>query len=173
MGLHKDLTGESKHFLTIVGLADKDIRHNRIMWKALCKCGKETKVCTGDWNAGRAKTCGCSKFRKGIDNPMWKHGKKTSSEDNYKYQLTRRYGIDFELYQLIHDMQDGLCAICFHAPQGKSKRLFVDHCHNTKRVRGLLCGSCNSAIGLLKENSTILNNAHIYVKRNEANNVFA
>ena len=175
MGAHKDLTGESKNLLTIVGLAGKDIKLNRIMWKAVCKCGGTIKVCAGDWNSGRAKTCGCSKFRKGKDNPLWKHGKKLTSEEDYFSRLPKRYGIDYELYTLMYDMQNGVCAICNKKPlaQGRIKRLVVDHCHKTKKIRGLLCNSCNRAIGFLQDSSVILNNAHNYVRRNEVNNVFA
>lgn len=30
--------------------------------------------------------------------------------------------------------------------------LYVDHCHTTGRVRGLLCNKCNTAIAMLDEN---------------------
>lgn len=174
-GAFKDLTGESKYSLTIIGLTDKDTKLNRLMWKVLCKCGNETKVSTGDWNSNRAKTCGCSKFRKGKDNPLWKHGAKKTAEEEYIYKIKKMYGIDYELYQLMNNMQDGKCAICNNPPNIKTriKRLVVDHCHDTNRIRGLLCNSCNRGIGLLRDNSNILNKAFNYIKRNEVNHVFA
>lgn len=44
--------------------------------------------------------------------------------------------------------QDGLCKVC-----GNKRPLHVDHDHVTGRVRDLLCGQCNRALGLLGENS--------------------
>ena len=46
--------------------------------------------------------------------------------------------------------QNGKCLIC-KKEGGKSKheKLCVDHCHKTDKVRGLLCMTCNTAIGKL------------------------
>ena len=42
--------------------------------------------------------------------------------------------------------------------------MHIDHCHLKKRTRGLLCASCNMAIGLLKEDLGTLRNAISYVE---------
>lgn len=175
VGKYVDLTGQSKNNLTIIGFAEKDTKNNRIMWKALCKCGKEVKVCTGDWNSGRAKSCGCFRSRKGESHPNFIHGLTKTTEYEYKAKIKARYGIDYELYQLMFEMQDGKCLICNRPPkqQSKMQRLVVDHCHYTNKVRGLLCSTCNRGIGFLQDSSKILNNAFNYLKRNEVNHVFA
>jgi len=65
--------------------------------------------------------------------------------------------------------QDGCCAICgihhtiIHEKTGKA--LHVDHCHTTGKVRGLLCFTCNSAIGKFKDNIDIIQSAIIYLKQ--------
>ena len=74
----------------------------------------------------------------------------------------RRHGITVEYYNELLEKQNGVCAIC----QGDSgsRRFNIDHDHACcsglyscgKCVRGLLCGSCNKAIGLLKENKEIV-----------------
>ncbi len=56
--------------------------------------------------------------------------------------------------------QNGGCAIC---GQPQERRLHVDHDHKTGRIRGLLCGSCNRAIGLLKESVASLASAIGYL----------
>ncbi|MGQ5576747.1 endonuclease VII domain-containing protein [Streptomyces sp. ECR3.8] len=59
--------------------------------------------------------------------------------------LKLRYGITIEQYEQMLASQRGGCAICGSFPGGK--RLAVDHCHVTGRVRALLCPQCNRSIG--------------------------
>tara|TARA_R100000005_G_scaffold87151_1_gene56292 strand:+ start:1153 stop:1674 length:522 start_codon:yes stop_codon:yes gene_type:complete len=79
-------------------------------------------------------------------------------EDNLKY----RYGIDQEEYDAILKAQKNKCKICDTKHTGH-KPLCVDHCHNSTRVRGLLCKKCNTSLGLLKEDPKILVNAILYL----------
>jgi len=60
--------------------------------------------------------------------------------------------------------QGGRCAICLSGDPGKKPRFFVDHCHETMEIRGLLCTSCNSGLGFLKENPKVLERAIAYLK---------
>lgn len=64
--------------------------------------------------------------------------------------------------ELFHD-QKGCCAICglHHSKIGRNvvhrelkltEKLFIDHCHETGRIRGLLCNNCNSILGVLENN---------------------
>lgn len=46
--------------------------------------------------------------------------------------------------------------------RNKYKQLAVDHCHETGKIRGLLCLRCNQGIGLLKHNSEWLMAASLY-----------
>lgn len=59
--------------------------------------------------------------------------------------LKKAYGITEEDYQQMLTNQGGLCGVC-KKPQKSGRRLAVDHCHKTKRIRGLLCQSCNSKV---------------------------
>ena len=67
---------------------------------------------------------------------------------NRKRVLKKYYGLSVEDYQVKFDNQKGLCAICGNS---QIKNLVVDHNHQTGKVRGLLCRSCNLALGNLKE----------------------
>lgn len=84
--------------------------------------------------------------------------KKAYHAKNYKakirdYKLRSKYGITLQEYGLLFLKQKGQCGICDRVPQGKMP-LFVDHDHKTKRVRGLLCASCNSSLGIF-DNTTL------------------
>lgn len=57
--------------------------------------------------------------------------------------------------------QYGLCAICLAA-----RPAHVDHCHNTGRVRGVLCFNCNSGLGLLRDDPAAVRRAAAYLEGN-------
>ena len=77
------------------------------------------------------------------------------------------YGIDINRYNQILESQNYACAICGSTETGgKGKKHFsVDHCHTTKKVRGLLCKSCNIMLGEAKDNTRILSKAIEYLGR--------
>jgi hypothetical protein len=93
---------------------------------------------------------------------------KMSAEAQRHYGLMRYYGIDLAKYQEMLLAQNGVCAICFKPEtsvvNGKIKPLAVDHCHNSEKIRGLLCARCNQAIGLLNEDVNILSSAIGYLR---------
>lgn len=66
--------------------------------------------------------------------------------------LKQKYGITTEQYEKMLAAQHQGCKICGISSEEHGRFLSVDHCHTTGKIRGLLCHSCNTAIGLLKEN---------------------
>lgn len=76
--------------------------------------------------------------------------------------LKNTYGIGVAEYDLMLARQRRRCAIC-EKQVGDGAVLDVDHCHYSKKVRGLLCGSCNRGIGLLKDSPEILESAITYL----------
>lgn len=87
----------------------------------------------------------------------------SARKTNIKY----KYGISWEEWLDLYNEQDGRCPICFKFceihPKRKGEGLAVDHCHKTGAIRSLLCIPCNSAIGQLKEDPLIMQNAINYV----------
>lgn len=63
--------------------------------------------------------------------------------------------LSYDEYVALHAAQKGLCAACGKPEKelhkGKVRALAVDHDHKTGKIRGLLCGGCNRALGLLHE----------------------
>jgi len=92
--------------------------------------------------------------------------KKKWYEENLEKQknteLVRTYGITLEMYNKMLVDQFFCCAIC---KRNMIKPLSVDHDHETGIVRGLLCNTCNSGLGMFKDNLDILIEAVKYLKR--------
>ena len=93
-----------------------------------------------------------------------------SIENDRRYfrAVRRKYGLTREAYEALLAHQDGRCAICGGVP---TKRLRVDHCHQTGKVRGLLCDLCNSGIGKLRDDPDRLARAIEYLQTNPADQV--
>ena len=84
-----------------------------------------------------------------------------------KAYLNRVYKLDIDTYEEMLKTQDGLCKICntegFLMKESHVLKLVVDHCHQTGRVRGLLCHNCNRALGLLKDDKDVISRAIDYL----------
>jgi hypothetical protein len=80
-------------------------------------------------------------------------------------RLMSTYGISLERFGQMIAEQDGRCAICRELPMGRGKgdMLVIDHCHQSGDVRGLLCGHCNIAIGLMSDSPDRLRQAAAYL----------
>lgn len=85
-----------------------------------------------------------------------------------KSRLRRFYGLTLQDYDGLKSQQDNRCAICGVIPDGNAAKSYdgfhVDHNHVTGRVRGLLCGNCNTGIGMLKESEVVLQSAIQYLR---------
>lgn len=72
------------------------------------------------------------------------------------------------VYELFYERQGGVCAVC-NQPEtatrnGRIKDLALDHCHTTGNYRGLLCQCCNTALGRVKDDVTLLENMIGYLQ---------
>jgi len=86
--------------------------------------------------------------------------------------LKKSFGITLEQYNEMLESQSGVCAIC-NNPETvidnrtkQPRNLAVDHCHTTKKVRGLLCMGCNQGLGNFRDNPKFLANAISYLIEN-------
>ncbi len=89
-------------------------------------------------------------------------------EQGRDYSLRSKYKITLEEYDKLLEKQNGVCALCKKEENAVEKyykgikRLAVDHCHDTNKIRGLLCSSCNIGIGNLKHDPELLRKAASY-----------
>lgn len=106
-----------------------------------------------------------------------KIAKNVSKEQLHQYYLNRKrkqrnakllrdFGITIEQYEDILSSQDHKCAICGKTEEDNKKSLAVDHCHETLRIRGLLCNNCNVAIGFLGDSIEKAMKSIEYLKNN-------
>lgn len=79
-----------------------------------------------------------------------------------KYRLKKRYGITPEQYVAMLASVGGLCEICGTVGYD-GKKLSVDHCHETGKIRGLLCNRCNMALGAFNDSPRLLSRAIKYI----------
>lgn len=87
--------------------------------------------------------------------------------DLCRQRKLKSYGLTQQDYEMMADQQNNRCAICQTelVIHGKKKTAYVDHCHATGKVRGLLCMKCNSMLGMAGDNVETLKAAIDYLNR--------
>ena len=160
--------------------AIRDVGSNsagRRIWLCKCDCGNETQVVASKLKNGHTKSCGCwhKESRKGANNPNWQGGannrgtiawcqkrlltaQKTATKNGYAgIAISPR---NLSKYMARHDER---CAICKIHKDEIDQEFHLDHCHKTGKFRGLLCPTCNTGIGCLRESEEILLKAINYL----------
>ena len=127
--------------------------------------GTQCKKCISDshkkWYAKNLK-------EKRKQNLSWYHNNPDRVRDNH---LRYKFNITLDDYDRMYREQDGKCALCKKPESakdgrsGKIRRLAVDHCHETDRVRGLLCYRCNHLIGCLGDTVESVQRVISYMER--------
>lgn len=135
-----------------------------ILTMKICKkCGIEKSLSeyfnhpmTKDGKFATCKLCDKNRYNKWRkDNPE-KRARIRKNE-----WLMKNYKITVEEYERLREKQNNRCNLCFEEPRvsrrkNGEKRLQVDHCHKTGKIRSLLCHQCNRALGLLNEDPVLL-----------------
>lgn len=133
------------------------------------ECGKPIE--------GRADKKQCSSLCKGRARAKseariaWKQ--EHQSRYNRYWRAMREFGLTEEQLVAMYEAQNGHCAICgreaallTETPGDRSaeQTICIDHNHSTGKVRGILCGKCNRAIGMLNEDIGLLRSAIAYLE---------
>jgi hypothetical protein len=84
---------------------------------------------------------------------------KNRVEKNPKFSGCQKHGLSIEQFDEMVLRQGGMCAVC-----ESEKKLYVDHCHTTDAIRGLLCHNCNVGIGHLRDSIAFLQKAKKYLE---------
>jgi hypothetical protein len=104
------------------------------------------------------------------DNDACKEWYKKNPKYTTRSNRLLKFNITPDRYNTMILEQNGVCAICKKSESATinnvTKSLAVDHCHNTNKVRGLLCSRCNTALGLLKDDISVVKNMINYLQKN-------
>lgn len=97
--------------------------------------------------------------KKAVQDARWR-------EQHPHYNRMYLYGLGAAEYEAMLLEQNNACAICETEEWGGKHGVpHVDHCHDTKKVRGLLCDSCNAGLGRFKDRADVLRRAAAYLER--------
>lgn len=109
--------------------------------------------------------------RKEIGRKYDSQNKETRTLKAHNRNLKKKYGITLDEYYAMLEEQQGRCKICNSttaiSEDNLIQRFAVDHCHQTGRVRGLLCIRCNAGLGMFLDNEVFLAAAISYLKENK------
>jgi hypothetical protein len=89
-----------------------------------------------------------------------------ANKSEYRWRMVKiKYGITEQDFNEMLEEQKFSCALCEKPfTSMKNNDLHIDHCHETNKVRGLLCMKCNVGLGMLGDNEEGLLRALSYVK---------
>lgn len=102
---------------------------------------------------GRCRRC-ILQYMKGRHDPIKKRD----------YDLRRNYGFGLDVFEEKLASQGNRCAICRSDEVRGSGDWHVDHCHQSGRVRQILCSPCNSGLGMFRDDPMILRAAAGYLE---------
>jgi len=147
--------------------------HDSSGTKTCTKCHEELPLSAFKWvrtrnrHESRCKKClNAAALRRYHANP------KPSRAEMRRSHLKRKYGITAEQYEALAESQGRQCAICgtpeaaiLASDSGRhlNAGLYVDHCHTTGEIRGLLCVRCNRALGGFQDDPARLRAAARYL----------
>lgn len=119
--------------------------------RSCTSCAKDQRK---RWRKNNPDKCKAMQARWKIANP----GKLLSA--SHRWKLKHLYGMTECHYEALYVKQDGKCLICLKKP---TRKLTVDHCHSTGKIRGLLCNNCNRSLGWMGDNIQTLDRAKKYL----------
>lgn len=131
-----------------------------------CKTEKAIGLFGNDKNYFHGKKNLCKKCESNRSN-AWNKAHPKIVRKNLRRCRLKKYGLTPMTYAAMFIAQDACCAIC-HTDVSGSKGWTVDHDHRTGKVRGVLCGNCNTMLGHAKDDVVTLRNAITYLSKRAA-----
>ena len=139
--------------------------------KSCTKCGQTKELSEFYLEKAKRKDGSIREFRRSHCRACEKKRKskrdKLTKEERANQHLLNKYGITAAIRDKLAEIQGG-CGICgTKKPGGRYNTWNVDHCHHTGKVRGVLCWDCNTGIGKLKDDASLLRRAIQWLEQSE------
>ena len=168
---------------------DKTICNNcdtHLQIEKICNtCGLSKHVNEFGKNKPQCKECRNIKERERLNNPVLREKERKRGKERYKktsqkhlaitkkyheenlphykeLHLRSKYGLTMDDKIKMREVQQNKCAICEKEFE-TDRHAYVDHCHKTNNVRGLLCRKCNSGLGMFEDNIEFMERAISYI----------
>jgi hypothetical protein len=105
------------------------------------------------WRVRRYLATPYGKAKHEADTQRWRAANRELVLLSYKkHDLKRFYNMTIETWNTLFEAQGRCCAVCKSPyPGRKNGQWSTDHCHTTKKVRGILCNGCNLTLGHVKD----------------------
>lgn len=127
----------------------------------VCKISKE--LVEFPTNISKYNLCKACKNEK---SKQWqKNNPDKVKEQRRKTRLKKDFGLSVEEYDNMFKLQKGCCAVCNETQE--TKRLAVDHCHITGKIRQLLCTRCNILLGKTYDSENLLLKLASYLRKHK------
>lgn len=148
-------------FGKVVGTLNRTEQNGAVLYVVQCaKCGE-----THTRNAKHLKQGQQSQECKFYKPPNW------TGFEREDAIIRRQYGISMDDFNKLINIQNSSCAICSKPIEALRRRMNIDHCHETNKVRGILCTGCNTGLGHLGDNIDGLKKAIAYLENPPANSL--
>ena len=142
----------------VVGLSEKREKSGAILYEVKCADCGEIHLRNAKHLKQGVKYQKCSEYKPPNYTGLEKHDA----------LIRRKYGITQQHYDDMLKKQNGGCAICGKTEEPDGRRLAIDHCHTTGKVRGILCNNCNNGLGSFGDNIEGITKAIQYLKHSLA-----
>lgn len=134
-----------------------------VMTNQVVRPGRECRECGEDRRDLMVNSC---RLEDGHDKICKPCNRPSAAARSTKWRLANLYGISHDEWVALLASQDGRCPVCTCEFSGLTSRdICVDHDHATGDVRGILCRSCNRALGFVDDSPANLRRAALYLER--------
>lgn len=136
---------------------------NKINWEIKKEKGKMKEI----WNKKDIRRRERALVDPEFNEKLKVRAKNWQNSKGAEFYYLRKYSLTKQNLENLYILQENKCKIC----KKEFKKLNVDHCHTSGKVRGLLCSNCNTGLGLFKDNSEFLQSALLYLKETNSDKI--